>query len=195
MDETQASRLRAWIVQAQQGDQEAFTRLMETFAPDVYTLAVRYLGDPQEAQDVVQETFLRAYMHLWRVDPARPFKTWLATIAIRLCIDRLRQRRAVVSGDALPYEGVWFQSPEPTPEEVAVQEETYTHLHHLVRQLPPLERAAIVLHYWEGYSLEAIAEVLHRSVPAVKSLLFRARKRLQRWWNEPTPPQSQSRTP
>jgi len=179
--------LQEWVRRAQTGDEAAFARLMEALAPAVYRLAVRYLGDAAEAEDVVQETFLRAYMHLWTVDPARPFWPWLVTIAVRLCIDRLRRRRERLSLEALPYAGAWFTDTAPTPEEAALQAERAARIQRLVGRLPPRERAVVVLHYWEGMDLRTLAEVLGLSLSAVKSLLYRARKRLERAWQSEEP--------
>lgn len=176
------SALQEWVRRAQAGEDEAFARLMEALAPAVYRLAVRYLGDAVEAEDVVQETFFRAYMSLWTVDPARPFWPWLATIAVRLCIDRLRRRREHTSLDTLPYAGIWFADVSSTPEEATLQAERLARIRRLVGQLPPRERAVVVLHYWEGMDLRTLAEVLGLSLAAVKSLLYRARKRLEQAW-------------
>ncbi len=173
---------RAWIERARQGDQAAFTALVEQYLRPIYNLCLRYLGDAMEAEDVTQETFLRAYQHLWRFDPERSFGTWLRTIAIRLCIDRLRQRRPQVAWEQLPYEGRWMQAAGEPPEAWLLQEEQYRRLYRLIGQLPPVERALIVLHYWEGLRYQELAEALNLTVSAVKSRLFRARKALWQAW-------------
>ncbi len=180
---TNDARIAEWVRNAQDGDQEAFARLVEVLAPRVYALAMRYLGHAMEAEDVVQETFLRAYANLWTVDPKRPFWPWLATIAIRLCIDHLRRRRKAVALEDLTYMGAWMASHEPTPEEAALSEERIRRIRHLVLHLPPRERAVVVLHYWEGMDLRTVAEVLGWSTSAVKSLLYRARKHIEQAWN------------
>lgn len=186
--------LHEWVRKAQNGDEGAFTRLLEVLAPKVFALAVRYLGDAMEAEDVVQETFLRAYANLWTVDPERPFWPWLATIAIRLCIDRLRRRRKDVALETLPYIGAWGADPEPTPEEAALERERAERIRRLVLQLPPRERAVVVLHYWEGMDLRTLAELLGWSPSAVKSLLYRARKRLERAWKQTERPSRSAET-
>ncbi len=185
---TDDSRVPEWVRKAQKGDEEAFARLVKALAPRVYALAMRYLGHAMEAEDVVQETFLRAYANLWTVDPTRPFWPWLATIAIRLCIDRLRRRGKGVALEDLTYMGSWAASQEPTPEEAALSQEDTERVRRLVLQLPPRERAVVVLHYWEGMDLRTVAEALGWSLSAVKSLLYRARKRLERAWKQEEPP-------
>ena len=83
----------AWINQAQQGDEKAFTVLVETYQKPVYNLCYRMLGEAEAAEDAAQETFLKVYQNLVRYDRARPFPTWLLSIAAHDCIDRLRRRR------------------------------------------------------------------------------------------------------
>ena len=78
----------AWVVQAQHGSDEAFTKLVEAYQTHVYNLCYRMLGDAELAEDAAQETFLRAYQHLHRYDQKRPFATWLLSIAAHYCIDR-----------------------------------------------------------------------------------------------------------
>ena len=82
-----------WLQQAIQGDQDAFTYIVETYQRPVYNLCYRMLGDPQEAEDAAQETFWRAYQALRRYDQQRSFVTWLLSIAAHYCIDQQRKRR------------------------------------------------------------------------------------------------------
>src|SRR5258708_40025145 len=86
-----------WVVQAQHGSEEAFTRLVESYQTHVYNLCYRMLGEPESAEDAAQETFLRAFHHLHRYDQKRPFATWLLSIAAHYCIDRLRPRKFLMS--------------------------------------------------------------------------------------------------
>ena len=81
----------AWVIQAQQGNDEAFTRLVEEYQTHVYNLCYRMLGEPEAAEDAAQETFLRAYQNLRRYDQTRSFATWLLSIGAHYCIDRLRR--------------------------------------------------------------------------------------------------------
>ena len=82
-----------WINQARQGDDEAFTNLVETYQKPVYNLCYRMLGEAEAAEDAAQETFLKVYQNLARYDRTRSFATWLLSIAAHHCIDRLRRRR------------------------------------------------------------------------------------------------------
>ena len=82
-----------WVLQAQQGNDDAFTKLVEEHQTHVYNLCYRMLGEPEAAEDAAQESFLRAYQNLHRYDQSRPFATWLLSIAAHYCIDRLRRRK------------------------------------------------------------------------------------------------------
>lgn len=85
-----------WLVLAQNGDDDAFTRLVERYQNPVYNLCYRMLGDSQEAEDAAQESFWRAYQAIRRYDPERSFATWLLSIAAHYCIDLQRKRRLPV---------------------------------------------------------------------------------------------------
>mgnify|MGYP000984062325 FL=1 len=77
-----------WVLSAQKGNEEAFTKLVEACQTPVYNLCYRMLGTPTEAEDAAQETFWRAYQAIKRYDPSRSFLTWLLSIAAHYCIDQ-----------------------------------------------------------------------------------------------------------
>src|SRR4030067_1086389 len=83
---------RGWLIQAQKGDAEAFTRLVEAYQRAVFDLCYRMLGNAEDAEDAAQETFLRAYKFMRRYDLNRPFSTWILSIAAHYCIDQARHR-------------------------------------------------------------------------------------------------------
>ena len=85
-----------WVDQARTGDAEAFSHLVEAYQRPVFNLAYRMLGNPTEAEDAAQETFLRVYAKLGQYDPERKFSTWILSIANNHCIDRLRKRRVTL---------------------------------------------------------------------------------------------------
>lgn len=170
-----------FVRQAMQGDDGAFTVLVETYQRPVYNLCYRMLGDPQEAEDAAQESFWRAYQGLKRYDPQRPFLTWLLAITAHYCIDLQRRRRlAVVSVEVLPEETI--PDSIPHPEKVVAKQMENEELHRLLENLPAQDRAAIILRYWYDVSDEEIGQMLGMSVSAVKSRLFRARKSLAKEW-------------
>ena len=86
---------KAWIAQALDGDDIAFSHLVEAFQRPVFSVCYRMLGNARDAEDAAQESFLRAYKNLYRYDPDRSFATWLLSITSHYCIDQLRKRRLV----------------------------------------------------------------------------------------------------
>jgi RNA polymerase sigma-70 factor (ECF subfamily) len=170
-----------WIEQARQGNQDAFAELVYNYQDAVYNLTYRMLGERAEAEDAAQETFLRAYLHLYRYDAARSFKTWLLSIASNHCIDRLRKRRIrwLSLDDPLPSESALaLSSSEPTPEEWTLKSERGQNIQRLLDELAPEYRAAVILRYWYDYSYIEIAQTLETTESAIKSRLFRARQML-----------------
>ncbi len=169
---------KEWVEAALAGDEQAFERLVETYASPVYNLAYRMLGDPAEAEDAAQETFIRVYRRLHTYDPSRKFSSWVLAIASHYCIDRLRRRRLQkVSLEDLP---PWapLVSREEDPEEHVVVSDRNTRLQALLDRLPPNYRLPLVLHYWYGFSYDEICEITGLSLSALKTRLHRARLKL-----------------
>ena len=176
----------AWIIQAQHGNDEGFTNLVETYQKPVYNLCYRMLGEPEAAEDAAQETFLKAYQHLARYGRERSFATWLLSIAAHHCIDRLRRKRFTSFSIDEDEEGQ-IELPDssaPDPETEAVRKQTREHLHDCLQSLDPTDRAAVILRYWQDCSEVEIAQALKLTVPAVKSRLHRARRALADRWKE-----------
>lgn len=188
----------AWVLQAQQGNQEAFTNLVEAYQTHVYNLCYRMLGEQELAEDAAQETFLRAFQHLHRYDSKRPFATWLLSIAAHYCIDRLRRRKfSMISIDEDEDDG-GFELPDadaPNPESEMVHGEQRARMQGMLERLDSVDRAAIVLRYWNDCSEAEIAETLHLTVSAVKSRLHRARRELAGLWQEESPRSKPERRP
>jgi len=178
----------AWVARAQQGSDEAFTQIVETFQRPVYNLCYRMLGEPEAAEDAAQETFLRAYQHLNRYDPMRPFATWLLSIAAHYCIDRLRRSRFSISIDQTQEEWGFEQSDAdtPNPESEAIYSEQRRQIQGLIKHLDAVDRAVIVMRYWQDCSEVEIAETLNLTASAVKSRLHRARRKLAGLWQSGT---------
>ena len=180
-----------WVIQAQQGSDEAFTKLVQEHQTHVYNLCYRMLGEPEAAEDAAQESFLRAYQNLHRYDRNRPFPTWLLSIAAHYCIDRLRRRKlSMFSLDEESDEGTTYEIADPAspdPEAESVKREERDQLHVLLKDLDETDRAAIIMRYWYDYSEVEIAESLQLTVSAVKSRLHRARRSLAGMWQEEKP--------
>ncbi len=174
------------VAQAQQGGVEAFTELVTRYEGNIYRLARHITQSPEDAEDVLQETFLKAYEHLVDFQGNSKFYTWLVRIAVNQSLMKLRKRKsdASVSLDD-PYDtgeenltreiAVW----EPNPEQTYSREEIRAILEKAVESLPPTFRAVFALRDIEELSTEETAALLNLSIPAVKSRLLRARLRLR----------------
>lgn len=165
-----------WVRQVLNGDTQAFQYIVEAYQTPIYNLAYRMLGNPAEAEEAAQETFLRAYTWLNRYDQKRAFKTWLFSIASHHCIDRLRKRRLTwLSLDEPLAPHPALHDKQPTPERAAMLDETSDAVQALLDKLPPKDRMMVILRYWYDYSYDEIAEHTDSTVSAVKSRLHRAR--------------------
>lgn len=169
---------QAWVQAARAGDRRAFDQLVESYMRPVYNLTYRMLGNPQEAEDAAQETFMRAYARLDQYNEDHKFSTWIFSIANHHCIDRLRKRRATyVSIDDNPVlQNLSDETPQP--EHSLLGKEEAAEVHRILAQLDPDYRTPLVLRYWEDLSYEEIAATLDLTIPAVKSRLFRARQKM-----------------
>jgi RNA polymerase sigma-70 factor (ECF subfamily) len=173
----------AVLNQVHQGNQEAFTHLVETYERPVYNLCYRMLGDPDEAEDASQETFLRVYRNIKHYDANRPFSTWLLSIAAHLCIDQLRKRHMIViSMDTTPY--LEPADGSPGPESTFFLKEDQRRVQALLKTLNPHDRAAVIMYYWYDFSYEEIAKSLSLTPSAVKSRLHRARLTMAQTWSD-----------
>ncbi len=168
---------RAWIERALQGDQEAFGKLVQAYERPVYNLTYRMLGDPVEAEDAAQETFLRAYSKLATYQPSRKFVNWLLSIASHHCIDRLRRKnRAPQLSLEGPLPPQYLVSDAPRPDQVVHKNQERERVRQVLDTLPPDYRAAIILRYWYGMSYQEIATTTRSTESAIKSRLHRARQ-------------------
>ena len=163
------------VARVGRGDREAARSLIDRHLPKMMTLARRMLSDPVEAEDVVQESFLRLWKHAgaWRPGQAK-FETWLYRVTLNQCYDRLRRRTTSNLDDA-----IHVADPTPDPEMSLGKRDVSSAILHAIEQLPGRQRAAIVLcHYQDCGNVEA-AEILGISVEALESLLARGRRALR----------------
>lgn len=167
-------------------DRAEFARLVDAYSDMIYRLAVRMLDNSQDAEDVLQETFLKAYRYLPAFDGRSSLSTWLYRIAVNEALMLLRKhRRAPMSIDE-PSE-VDGEEQEPLqivdwccmPEEELISSEARQYLDRAVEQLPPGLRVVFLLRDIEGLSTQETAEALNLSETAVKTRLSRARLRLR----------------
>src|SRR6266566_2881651 len=174
----------ALVELAVNGDQNVFAVLVERYKDAVQNLAYRMLGNVTEAEDVTQETFVRAYTQLGTYKPVHKFSTWLLSIASHLAIDQLRRRRFL----ALPLEDVpfleWVTDLGAGPEQSALEGEQQDEIQTYLRRLPSKYRAVIVLRYWYDLSYDEIAQALKLTPALVKARLHRARELLARYMKD-----------
>jgi RNA polymerase sigma-70 factor (ECF subfamily) len=171
---------RVLVQQAQHGDKGAFTQIVEMYQTPVYNLAYRMLGNPNDAEDAAQETFLRAYTQLKKFHVDQKFATWLLSIDAHYCIDRLRRRKILWLSleDEIISESLMSDLPEPDDE--ALRHESQQEVEKLLERLSPANRLVVVLFYWHEQSIDEIAKTTGDSVSAVKVKLYRARQALAR---------------
>jgi RNA polymerase sigma-70 factor (ECF subfamily) len=174
------------VVRAQSGDQAAFAVLVEQYQRKIYRLAKNITQNNEDAEDVLQETFLKAYEHLPGFQGNSKFYTWIVRIAVNEALMKLRKRKGdrfisldepVDTGeeDVKREIAVW----EDNPEQRYSQEEMQRILDEAVDDLKPDFRTVFLLRDIEELSTEETAEALRISIPAVKSRLLRARLALR----------------
>jgi RNA polymerase sigma-70 factor (ECF subfamily) len=176
---------RALVSRARAGDRSAFEELVRRHADRLYAVVVRLCADSSEAEEVVQEAFLRAWRGIDRFESRSRFFTWLYRIGVNEAKRRAERRPAggtVGSIEDEPIDGApdWSEAPEPRAE----QEELHRALERAVRALPPDHRAALVLRDIEGLTTHEAAEVMELSQAALKSRLHRARLAVRRALDE-----------
>jgi RNA polymerase sigma-70 factor (ECF subfamily) len=178
MDATEAA---AVLARARQGDSEAFRALVERHSRSVFRLAFRMTGNEQDAEDVVQESLLRAYRQLGRFEARANFGTWLYRITANCAVDLMRARQArhdVARGESLD-EVVDLRSNHPGPERLTASAEIEQRVADAMSALTPLERAAFTLRHYEGRTIDEISQTLGLKTSAAKHSVFRAVKKLR----------------
>lgn len=165
------------------GDVELFEVLMRRYNPRLYRAVWSILADADETEDVLQETYVRAYSRLNQFEGRAQFSTWLTKIAIHEAFARLRQQRHEVALRTLDESEVINLVPDwlrRTPEQELVLAGVREVLEEALRNLPPLYRSVFMLQHFEELNTKEIAETLEISEAAVKVRLNRARRRLRK---------------
>ena len=179
MDATEGA---AVLARARQGDNDAFRALVERHSRSVFRLAFRMTGNEQDAEDVVQESFLRAYRQLGRFESRANFGTWLYRIVSNCSVDLMRAKQArhdQSRGDSLDEAAELPAVDVPGPERLAHSAEIDRRVQVALEDLSPLERAAFTLRHYEGRSIDEIGAALGLGTSAAKHSVFRAVKKLR----------------
>lgn len=163
------------IALARKGNHEAYGALVRRHQTSAFNVARRVVGDAQDALDVTQDAFVRAYDALASFDLTRPFAPWLHTITTNLALNHVQRKRPT---QELPLE---LEAPDPhsNPERRALEGEQQQRVRKALLQLPPAWRAVVELRHFQDLSYEEIARALNLPVSDVKSHLFRARTKLK----------------
>ena len=180
---------------AQAGDEASFRTLFDTHHRRVFSLAFRYLRNSADAEDVLQETFIRAYRALATYDPGRGlnFAVWINRIGVRCSLDALRRnrRRGGEEREGEVMNGLPDRHHESDPERTARNREVRDRVAEALDRLSPKQRLIFTMRHWEGYSTREIAAAAEITEGAVKTHLFRAigslKKRLRRYALEERP--------
>lgn len=176
---------KALMMRIAAGDEGALRELIEKHQGLVYGTIAKMLGDPVEAQDLAQQVFLRVYRAAGSYQATAQFKTWIFTIVRNLVFNehRRRSRATLVSlHPATEPGGAEIDLPAAntkSPAQAALDREMMEAIDAAILALPEQQRLAIVLRRYDEFSYEEIAAILKTSVPATKSLLFRARETLR----------------
>ena len=182
----------ALMLRLQAGDEAAFQDLFRKFSPRILHFARRFVGSDAQAEELAQDVFVQVFRFRHRYRPQSRFSTWLFTIATNLCLNEVRRPERHLRVD------IWDRRdgeeraegpplPDPsavTPEEGAAARQLGQRLEVLVAELPPKQRAALLLSRMDGLAYRDVAEALGSTEGAVKALLFRATQTLKRGLRE-----------
>jgi RNA polymerase sigma-70 factor (ECF subfamily) len=170
---------KSWVLQSRNGDPAAFEALIRTHQRMIHSLTFRMTGSLEDAEDLAQEAFIRAYRQLDSYQGTAKFSSWLYRIAVNACLNwRQRETRReqihanwAESNDALRLE----------PESVAAEDAPGREVQAALMKLPAKQRAAIVLTVYDGHNHAEAAKILGCSETTVSWRVFAARRKLKRW--------------
>jgi RNA polymerase sigma-70 factor (ECF subfamily) len=169
------------------GDREEFSKLVDAYSGSIYRLALKMLGIPSDAEDVLQNTFIKAFQHLKDFEGRSSLSTWLYRIASNEALMLLRKQRPEITlsdvapednddGDYFPAQFIDWRN---LPEDEFLSSESQAAMDSAVQHLPENQRIVFILRDIEGLSIQETGEALNLSVAAVKTRLLRARLRLR----------------
>lgn len=175
---------RAAVARVCDGDSDAFRSLVDRHSRYVFNLAYRLTGSAQDAEDVVQDTFLKAYRQLSRFEARSDFRTWLHRIAVNRAIDLIRSRRHRELGHDPEDLDQAFASPAPDgeaagPERLLMSVEIRTRVSEGMSRLTASERLAFTLRHVEGLPIREVAAAMGLKTEAAKNSIFRAVRKMR----------------
>lgn len=176
------------VGRAQQGEEPAFEQLYRRYSRALYSLAYQMLGAHQDADEVLQETFVRVFKNLPRLRSPEAFTSWVYQITINLCMDyrkmRARARWQPIADENNESAAVHFELATAkwvrNPQQVLENNELLSHITAAIEALPEQQKAVVIMHEIEGLSKKMISKVLDCSLVTVRTNLHHARKKLRR---------------
>lgn len=169
----------AFVNRALQGDGESFAALVTAYTAPLYNIAFKMIGSASEAEDIVQESFMRAYGSLNKFEKGRRFYSWLYAICLNVTRDYLRRRDSAAAagffGTSASHEAsASIPSDLPAPHEALIQEERREALRSAVLQLPTEQREALVLRYFQELPFAEVAQICEITENAAKKRVYQA---------------------
>jgi RNA polymerase sigma-70 factor (ECF subfamily) len=161
------------------GDRDAFGRLVERYQGRLFGLVLMMVRQPAAAEEVAQDAFVRAFVHLGQYDPNRPFYPWLAAVAVRLAQNWLRQQGTRVRREGVALDDTAEPAAAASSLTTLISDEQSRRLWRAVAALSSGERTAVTLFYRDGLAVSDIAAALGVTTGTIKTLLFRARRHLR----------------
>lgn len=169
-----------WMEKITGGDHQAFRQLYEHYAPAIYRLCLRFLDNQSEAEDAVQDIFVKIHHSLSGFKGHSKLATWIYRISVNHCLN-LKRKRRLAYFMSLEFLDALNPSPAdsaPDPQQALEKDESEKFVRQAIQKLPKRQRLALLLSRYEGKSYQEIAEVMSCSVPAVESCLHHAKKNL-----------------
>lgn len=172
-----SDQIESLVLLAQQGDQQAFSQIVTMNQQKVFLYCYSMLTNHQDAEDIAQETFIKAYQHLHRYRNENNFFGWLITIAHRLCLNKLRKNKLTFGlMNKLTIEHHTTCEQPNNYDKLDVQNEV---IFNLLNQLKPKARAIVILKVIQGFNYDEMSHILHDKPANLRKQFERARKRLQ----------------
>ena len=163
------------IARVLRGERQAYAMLVDAYKSPIYNLAYRMTGSSDDADDLTQETFIRAYQYLWRYDMHRKFFTWLYTLALNLIRSHLRKKNKYnKSSEELSAHLLSDKNPSPETDLIETQE-----INVYLLRLEEQSRALLIMKYMQELSFEEITQITGKSLSAVKMSVYRGLEKLK----------------
>jgi RNA polymerase sigma-70 factor (ECF subfamily) len=179
----------AVVAQVLAGDRDAFRVLVERHGRNLYHVAYRMTGNQQDSEEIVQETFLRAYKALERFEMRANFGTWIYRIAVNRTIDFLNTKKTQMQNkdayqivdepDPEKSHEIQLETTQPGPDRLLISTEMKAKMAQAMSQLTPVERVAFTMRHMEGRSVDEISQTLKVKTSAAKNTIFRAVQKLR----------------